>query len=96
MYVITVKFETTEESKDAFRKAVLQQARNSLTKESGCRRFDVCRDPENDTRFFLYEIYDDKAAFERHLQTAHYDDFDAKIKEWVILKNPQGWELIEE
>ena len=44
MFVVTVVFEVKKEATEAFRTAVLQQANNSLTRETGCRRFDVCFD----------------------------------------------------
>ncbi len=94
MHVVTVLFETTLEDAESFREAVLLQARNSLTKEVGCQRFDVCRDPEQANRFFLYEIYDDKAAFDLHLGSDHYRDFDTRTRDWVTLKQPQGWTLL--
>lgn len=95
MYVVTVVFETKAEKHDSFRKAVLRQAQNSITKEEGCHRFDVCQDPDDKTRFFLYEIYDDKAAFDLHLQSEHYLGFDALTKKWIKVKTPQGWNLID-
>ena len=95
MHVVTVLFETTEVNSDSFREAVMQQAQNSLTREEGCRRFDVCQDPDQTTRFFLYEFYVDKAAFDLHLKSDHFQDFDAKTKDWVTLKQPQGWALLD-
>ena len=95
MHVVTVLFETTQEDAEQFGKAVMRQAQNSLTKEEGCQRFDVCQDPTAPNRYFLYEIYDDKAAFVLHLESDHYLDFDAKTRGWVTLKHPQVWALRE-
>lgn len=95
MHVVTVLFETTDEQANAFCEAVQQQAQNSLNREEQCRRFDVSRDPASPNRFFLYEFYDDKDAFELHLASDHYKDFDAKTKDWITIKQPQGWTLLE-
>ena len=95
MHVVTVLFETHAEFAGEFKSAVLAQAENSLSRELGCSRFDVCQDPENPTRFFLYEFYQDRDAFQLHLQTDHYRDFDAKTADWVSLKQPQGWDLLD-
>ena len=41
--------------------------------EPGCRQFFVSRSEDNPDRFFLYEEYDDEAAFDAHLETPHFD-----------------------
>jgi autoinducer 2-degrading protein len=94
MHVVTVLFETTEKDAESFRKIVLQQAHNSLTFEDGCHRFDVCQDKDHANRFFLYEVYEDKGSFDLHLDSAHYQDFSAKTKNWITLKKPLGWALL--
>ena len=93
MFVVTVIFEVEAESSGAFRTAVLEQAHNSLTKEESCSRFDVCFDPERADRVFLYEIYDDRAAFDRHLASAHFADFDRRVAPWVVSKTVETWVL---
>ena len=40
--------------------------------EPGNLRFDVLRDPEVRTRFYVYEVYVNEAALEEHRKTAHY------------------------
>ena len=47
------------------------RAARSATKP-GCRRFDVIEPLGEADRVMLYEIYDDRAAFEAHVQTAHF------------------------
>jgi quinol monooxygenase YgiN len=75
MFVVTVVFKVKADQVEVFRKAVLQQAKNSLKKEKTCRRFDVCFDDARPQRIFLYEIYDDSAAFDRHRETDHFKNF---------------------
>ena len=41
--------------------------------EPGCRQFFVSRSEDNPDRFFLYEEYDDEAAFDAHRETPHFD-----------------------
>ena len=43
---------------------VIANARASVEHEPGCSQFDVCVDPKDKSRIFLYEIYDDRAAFD--------------------------------
>ena len=95
MHVVTVTFLISAKRKHEFREAVLQQATNSLANEKGCHHFEVSQDSSSDNRFFLYELYDDKAAFELHLQSDHYQEFDGKTKDWVISKKAQGWTRLE-
>ena len=91
MYVVTVLFNVKKESTASFRKAVLQQARHSLSRETDCLRFDVCFDPQDDTRVFLYEIYADEKAFQEHLHSDHFSSFNAKVTDWLERKSVQNW-----
>jgi quinol monooxygenase YgiN len=86
MYVVTVEFTVAPERTRDFAAAVLDNARRSVEAEPGCRRFDVCADPADPSRFFLYELYDDQAAFAAHLATAHFAAFDRQVRDWVTAK----------
>jgi quinol monooxygenase YgiN len=90
---VTVVFEVKNEAIAAFREAVLQQADNSLTKETGCRRFDVCFDAARSERVFLYELYDDATSFERHRETGHFAAFNALAAPLVASKRVDIWQL---
>ena len=86
MYVVTVLFEPKPERVEAFRAAMLANAKVSRETEPGCRQFDVC--VEADTgRTFLYELYDDRAAFEAHLAAAHFKAFDTAVRDWIARKD---------
>ena len=95
MYVIAVEFEIEPTRVELFRVAILTQARNSLAKEPACRQFDVCFDPERPERCFLYEKYDDRAAFEAHRQTPHFADYNATVTPWIKNKSVSAWEQAE-
>jgi quinol monooxygenase YgiN len=77
MYVVVVDFEIKPDVIDPFRRLIRDNARRSVNDEPGCRQFDVCVDPTKPTSIFLYEVYDDRAAFDAHLKTAHFKEFDA-------------------
>ena len=94
MIVVTVLFTIDPSHVDAFRVAVLQHAKNSLTQEQGCKRFDVAADPDNPQRFFLYEVYDDHAALEAHRKADYLDQFGTTIKGWVEDKQLNVWEQV--
>lgn len=82
MYLVAVTFDVVPAQFAAFKIRMAKQAADSLT-EPGCQRFDVWADPEGAPRVFLYEIYDDRAAFDAHLDSAHFKDFDAAVGPWL-------------
>ena len=86
MFVITVDFEIKSEYVNEFRSRVLQQAKDSLNNEEKCFTFDVCFDEKKTNKVFLYEIYQDKNAFDYHLKSDHYLSFDKDVKNWVTKK----------
>lgn len=94
MYAVTVTFEVMPEHAEAFRKAVLIQAKNSVDREEKCRRFDVCADPDRPGFIFLYEVYDDASAFQEHLASDHFKAFDALVKPWLTGKTVETWEIV--
>jgi (4S)-4-hydroxy-5-phosphonooxypentane-2,3-dione isomerase len=89
-YVITVEFVVQREHVARFAELLFDNARTSLSAEAGCRVFDVCTWAQDDTRFFLYEVYDDAAAFEQHLASPHFKAFDAEVRPWVATKAVQA------
>ena len=93
MYVVTVLFDLHADHVSEFREAVLVQASNSLEKEPACRQFDVCFDPDDSTRCFLYEQYDDRAAFDQHLATEHFAQFEQTVANWISNKTVQVFDL---
>ncbi len=58
--------------------------------EPGNLRWDIWRDPAQDGRYVLDELYRDPAALEAHRKTPHYLDYLARIPEladrtaWVL------------
>ena len=84
-FVVTVGFAVKPEYHGAFLDAVSENARTSRAFEPGCSVFDVCEDACG-SEFFLYEVYDEEAAFKVHLATEHFRRFDALVTPWVIDK----------
>lgn len=93
MFVVTVEFTVKPEAVEDFRKAVRQQAKNSLQHEEGCRRFDVCFDDERPERVFLYEVYDDRAAFDRHCATDYFAKFREASAPMLADRSLRTWSL---
>ncbi|HEY6519919.1 MAG TPA: putative quinol monooxygenase [Roseiarcus sp.] len=63
-----------------FRDLIAVNAKASLEREVGCKRFDVLFDPEEPRRFVLYEIYENQVAFDEHLASSHYLSFAEAIE----------------
>ena len=94
MYVITVDLEIDAAHLDAFLPLMVQNAAASVRDEPGCRQFDVCQDPDKPTRMFLYEVYDDRAAFDAHLATPHFIAFDEATTGMIISKTVRPLALL--
>lgn len=71
MFIVHVHVHVKPEFVEAFQKATIENARQSV-QEPGVARFDVIQQQDDPTRFVLVEVYrtpDDPA---RHKETAHY------------------------
>ncbi len=93
-YVILVDFLLKPGRKAEFRHAIDANARSSCKTERGCRRFDVVEPRDEPDRIVLYEIYDDRAAFEEHLKTPHLAAFEAASKDLVTKKTVIAGDLV--
>jgi (4S)-4-hydroxy-5-phosphonooxypentane-2,3-dione isomerase len=78
--VILVEFRVKPHFAERFGKLISANAKASVEREPGCQRFDVLVGPEDPRRFWLYEIYDDDAAFDHHLQSRHFKVFTEAIE----------------
>ena len=86
MYVVIVDFRIKPERLQAFMPLMLENARASRETEKGCRVFVVCADPKDRACVFLYEVYDDRAAFDAHLASGHFKRFDAAVAPMLASK----------
>ena len=86
MYVVTVHFHVKPEHVTAFQAAMLVNARSSVEKEPGCRRFDVTVDEKDPAHFFLFEVYDDEAAFQKHMTMDHFATVNRVIEPFILDK----------
>lgn len=80
-YVVSVVFVTKPEHRAEFRREMIANATASRTREPGCRQFDVCESADGE--IYLYEIYDDEAAFKAHLETRHFKEFAAATQHMI-------------
>jgi quinol monooxygenase YgiN len=93
-FVIVVDFKIRAGRMQAFRKLMDENARASVRDEPGCSRFDVCADRKDPDRILLYEVYDDRAAFDAHLKTPHFAAFNEKSAPLVAAKTVMECDLV--
>ena len=93
-FVILVDFQLYAGAKAAFRRLIDANARASCRDEPGCQRFDVLERPGEADRVLLYEIYDDRAAFDAHVRTAHFAQFNAASAPLVAAKSVAEYDLV--
>ena len=95
MFAVCVTFEIVSGQMEAFLPLMREQARTSLRDEPACHRFDICVDAEAST-VFLYELYSDAAAFDTHLGSAHFRNFDAAVAHFIAAKSVRTYAEVEE
>jgi quinol monooxygenase YgiN len=93
-YVILVDFLLQPGTRAEFRRAIDANAHASCKSEHGCRRFDVVEPRDDENRILLYEIYDDRAAFDVHLKTKHLAVFEAASNHLVTKKTVIAGDLV--
>jgi len=71
MLIVHVHVRVKPEYTEAFRRATVENARNSV-REPGIARFDVIQQSDEPTRFVLVEVYRNGDAPARHKETRHY------------------------
>ena len=85
-FVIIAEFEVKPDGLERFLALATADASQSVAKEPGCHQFDVTVD-QAANRVLLYEVYDDEAAFDAHLQTPHLRTFRDGIEPLVVSRN---------
>ena len=95
MFVVVVEFTVRAEFIDRFLKRVMRQAQDSLLLEVDCHVFDVCACSKKGSHVLLYEVYTDITAFDVHLASAHFRDFNNAVQEWVSDKQLSTFERLE-
>ena len=80
MFIVHVQVHVKAEFVEAFRKATIENAQNSV-QEAGIARFDVVQQMDEPTRFVLVEVYLTPEDPARHKETAHY-------KKWAEIVAP--------
>jgi autoinducer 2-degrading protein len=101
MHIVHVHVHVKAEHVAAFRRATIENARNSV-QESGVARFDVVQRKDDPTRFVLVEVYRTPEDAVRHKETAHYKTWRDTVAEMMaeprqgvpydqVFPDDEGW-----
>lgn len=66
-----VELTLNPDSREAYLTRALQHRHNVRANEPACQRFEISVEEENPNVVRLYEVYDDQAAVEHHMQTPY-------------------------
>ncbi len=102
MLIVHVFVQVKSDQVEAFRKATLENAHNSI-QEPGIARFDIIQQQDDLTRFVLVEVYrtpDDPA---RHKETIHYQKWRDAVSDMMaeprtsvkytnVFPDEKGWD----
>jgi quinol monooxygenase YgiN len=74
-FVVIAEFDVRPDGLERFLELAREDASASVSKEPGCYQFDVTVEQAEPNRVVLYEVYEDEAAFNAHLQMPHLATF---------------------
>jgi (4S)-4-hydroxy-5-phosphonooxypentane-2,3-dione isomerase len=94
MRVAVVRFQIKAEAVAAFHDALVRHATTSMAREPGCLQFDFAADLTSPVHFLTYEVFTDETAFKAHLESAHMAEFRAAVKDLVVGRRVEGYQLV--
>lgn len=77
-YVIMVEFTFYEEKADEAVELLAQIQSETLEKEEGCLIYDVLLSEEDPAKVFIYESYENEAAFKVHSKAPYFEEIVVK------------------
>lgn len=95
-YLITVDFYLLPGALDPFLALIRENARKSLADEPDCHRFDVLVQKGVPDHVLLYEIYKNRAAFDVHLKSRHFVEFNSASAPYVASKKLVEYEYVND
>jgi (4S)-4-hydroxy-5-phosphonooxypentane-2,3-dione isomerase len=67
--------------------AAIKENGAATVKEPGCREFDILVLASNPNHIFLYEVYENEAAFQAHRASDHFKKYAATTKDMVAKRD---------
>ena len=93
MFVNAVDLEIVPAERDNFLAAIKENGA-AAANEPGCRRFDILNLASDPNHFFLYEVYDNEAAFKAHRETEHFKKYIAAAGKMVAKRDARQMSVI--
>jgi quinol monooxygenase YgiN len=85
-FIVIAELEVPAPHRAAFLELCRLDSHHSVSDEPGCRQFDVNSSDENLETIVLYEVYDDRAAFDFHLTTPHFQAFAEGVERFGVVR----------
>ena len=85
-YINAVDLDIVPAELEAFKAAIKENAAATV-KEPGCRQFDILVLASNPNHVFLYEVYDNEAAFLAHRASDHFKSYMATTGKMVAKRD---------
>ena len=83
LYVNAVDIDVVPGKIENYLAAIKEVGAASLKSEPGCSEFDITVSQKDPNHLFIFEVYDNAAAFDAHLKTDHYKKYAATAKDIV-------------
>jgi quinol monooxygenase YgiN len=68
----------------AYEKALKKQMQAAIKLEPGVRSYHAVAEKNNPTRITILEVYADTLSYQKHIQTKHFKEYKATVKDMVI------------
>jgi quinol monooxygenase YgiN len=82
-FVLVVELEIDPAQLEPFKAAIKENGETAVRAEPGCLSFNAVFEKDNPTRVRLFEIYQNAAAFQAHLETPHFKKYAETTKDMV-------------
>jgi autoinducer 2-degrading protein len=93
MFVNAVDLDIVPAERENFLAAIKENGA-AAAKEPGCRRFDILSLASDPNHFFLYEVYDNEAAFKAHRETEHFKKYAATAGKMVAKREARPMSVV--
>ena len=92
-YINSVDIDVASSQIDNYLAALKENGAASVH-EPGCRAFNIAVSQKDPNHVFVFEVYDNAAAFDAHLQTDHFKKYAATTKDMVAKRDPHPLSLV--
>ena len=89
-YINAVDIDVVPGQADAYL-AALKENGAAAVHEPGCHEFNITVSPKDPHHVFIFEVYDNAAAFEAHRATDHFKKYAATTKDMVAKRDARAF-----